>query len=63
MPVSELEKYAENMIRTPNMLNKTPVEMLSNYCFSRALELVVLTLILGVSVKLKRLKDINYRSF
>jgi hypothetical protein len=31
MPVSELEKYAENKIKTPRIMNKLLVEMSSNY--------------------------------
>jgi hypothetical protein len=31
MPVSELEKYAENKIKTPRIMNKLLVAMSSNY--------------------------------
>ena len=31
MPVSELEKYAENKIKTPRIINKLLVAMSSNY--------------------------------
>jgi hypothetical protein len=31
MPVSELEKYADNRMRTPRVMNKLLVAMESNY--------------------------------